>query len=122
MFSALAVATPRERVNFDFAWRHHLGDLPPAALQPNYNDSSWALVDAPHDMLIAAERSPASGSLAMCASSARTADDAVAAASPSTTTGPPALLSPPAAATPHAKFVKVDVDEMDQISAGCGVR
>ena len=44
--------TPRERVNFDFAWRHHLGNLPPAALQPNYNDSSWALVDAPHDMLI----------------------------------------------------------------------
>ena len=29
MFSALAVATPRERVNFDFAWRHHLGELPP---------------------------------------------------------------------------------------------
>ena len=55
MFSALAVATPRERVNFDFAWRHHLGDLPPAALQPTYNDSSWALIDVPHDMLFTGE-------------------------------------------------------------------
>ena len=46
---------PAQRVNFDFAWRHHLGDLPPAALQPTYNDSSWALIDDRDDMLITGE-------------------------------------------------------------------
>ena len=58
--SVVLSATPRERVNFDFAWRHTLdaaapahsrgGSAPPPQALPAYDDSSWALVDAPHDM------------------------------------------------------------------------
>jgi len=61
-----AQASPRDVVNFDFAWRFSLAsgenattlvhprsgeDLPPEA-RPEFNDSLWAMVDAPHDMLI----------------------------------------------------------------------
>ncbi|KAL6074978.1 Glycosyl hydrolases family 2, sugar binding domain protein [Balamuthia mandrillaris] len=57
-------AAAKQSVNFDFAWRHFLGDptpqhlasssrlSPPPASQPSFDDSSWSLVDAPHDMLI----------------------------------------------------------------------
>ena len=42
----------------DFAWRHtldniepaHSGAMPPPQALPAYDDSSWQLVDAPHDM------------------------------------------------------------------------
>ena len=61
--SALAYGGPapaaRETVNFDFAWRHHLGDLGPEASAANYNASTWELVDAPHDMLIVGKHDPA---------------------------------------------------------------
>ena len=54
-------AAPRETLNFDFAWRHTLDAAapahprggsapPPPQALPAYDDSSWALVDAPHDM------------------------------------------------------------------------
>ena len=41
----------RERINFDFSWRHHLGDAPDAE-KKEYNDSAWEVINAPHDMLI----------------------------------------------------------------------
>ena len=74
--SPLLASAPRERINFDFAWRFHLGDPSNAKCPPNifpknltgiqckgltcdrtatrarecraYDDSAWAVVDAPH--------------------------------------------------------------------------
>eukprot|EP00854_Cymbomonas_tetramitiformis_P000347 gene347-634_t len=71
----------RERINFDFGWRHFLGpivelcavvppssaaqhnvgvaaqhncsDKTPTAAASSFDDSGWVLVDAPHDMLLA---------------------------------------------------------------------
>lgn len=57
----VTAATAREQVNFDFAWRHRLGNASwwapgpngaPPESQPAFDDSEWALVDAPHDMLV----------------------------------------------------------------------
>ena len=76
----MLASAPRERINFDFAWRFHLGDPSNAECPPNafprkptgiqckgltcdctatnvtecraYDDSAWAVVDAPHDALI----------------------------------------------------------------------
>eukprot|EP01060_Flectonema_neradi_P002083 TRINITY_DN1125_c0_g4_i1.p1 TRINITY_DN1125_c0_g4~~TRINITY_DN1125_c0_g4_i1.p1 ORF type:complete len:860 (+),score=185.18 TRINITY_DN1125_c0_g4_i1:47-2626(+) len=42
----------REKVNFDFSWRHQLGSAPMNASQPGFDDSTWSVVNAPHDMLI----------------------------------------------------------------------
>ena len=53
----------REKINFDFGWRHKLGKdssrwvtgsttAVPGPAQEKFNDSLWELVDAPHDMLI----------------------------------------------------------------------
>jgi beta-galactosidase len=41
----------RSRIDFDFGWRFHLGDLPTAAL-PGFDDSGWREVDLPHDWSI----------------------------------------------------------------------
>ena len=49
-------AEARTTVNFDFAWRYTRGGVaPPSAADPpesqtGFDDSAWALVDAPHDM------------------------------------------------------------------------
>ena len=49
----LLIAAPsREVVNFDFAWRHRLGEAGPSASLPSFDDSTWSLVNAPHDMLL----------------------------------------------------------------------
>lgn len=52
----------RERRNFDFDWRFHLGDVP-AAPAPEFADSSWRLVNVPHDFSAEGEfsRTNASG-------------------------------------------------------------
>ncbi len=42
-------ARTRELINF--GWRFHAGDVPEASTS-NYDDSSWRLVDLPHDFLI----------------------------------------------------------------------
>eukprot|EP00755_Sulcionema_specki_P025189 Sspe_Gene.82763::Locus_54250_Transcript_1_1_Confidence_1.000_Length_519::g.82763::m.82763 len=42
----------REKVSFDFSWRHRLGEVKGDASQPGYDDSEWGVVSAPHDMLI----------------------------------------------------------------------
>ena len=56
-------AAAREEVNFDFAWRHQIGDPKqqaglPAAAATDFDDSGWELVDTPHDMLIVGKHSP----------------------------------------------------------------
>jgi len=58
----IKVSNSREIVNFDFSWRHRLGeggggggggvDIPREA-SIEFDDSGWQLVDCPHDMLIA---------------------------------------------------------------------
>ena len=47
-----AASSPREKVNFDFSWRHQLGVAPSDASEPGFDDSTWSVVNAPHDMLI----------------------------------------------------------------------
>ena len=52
--------TPRTTVNFDYAWRFERGGLTPPSQDPlapiprealpGYDDGSWGVVDAPHDM------------------------------------------------------------------------
>lgn len=44
-------SVPRQSVLFDFGWRFHAGDLNGAEAL-NYDDSSWRLVDLPHDFQI----------------------------------------------------------------------
>jgi beta-galactosidase len=50
------------RLDFDRAWRFHLGDLPDAIWRAELDDSSWRPVDLPHDWSIELERDPASPS------------------------------------------------------------
>ena len=59
---AHAADIPRERRNIDFDWRFHLGDMP-AASAPEFADTSWRLVDVPHDFSAEGEfsRTNASG-------------------------------------------------------------
>ncbi len=45
------VAEARDRINFDEGWRFTLGDSTQMA-QTNYDDSSWRLLDLPHDWAI----------------------------------------------------------------------
>ena len=51
--------SPREMVNFDFSWRHRLGESSndssneiPNEAKVDYDDTNWMLIDCPHDMLI----------------------------------------------------------------------
>jgi hypothetical protein len=57
-----AAETPRQRQNIDFDWRFHLGDVP-AAFAPEFADTSWRLLDVPHDFSAEGEfsRTNASG-------------------------------------------------------------
>ncbi|HSD25709.1 MAG TPA: hypothetical protein VLL75_00330, partial [Vicinamibacteria bacterium] len=44
-------APGERRVSFDAAWRFSKGD-PPGAEQPRFDDSTWRLLDLPHDWAI----------------------------------------------------------------------
>ena len=57
-----AAQSPRQRQNIDFDWRFHLGDAP-AASAPEFADTSWRLLDVPHDFSAEGEfaRTNASG-------------------------------------------------------------
>ena len=54
--SSVAASDAREKINFDFAWRHFLGDPPGTPHKADYDDSTWPLIDAPHDMLMGQRR------------------------------------------------------------------
>lgn len=43
--------SPRERMDFNDDWKFHLGDVPDAS-SPDFDDSSWRLLDLPHDWAI----------------------------------------------------------------------
>lgn len=43
--------SPRERMDFNDDWKFHLGDVPDAS-SPDYDDSSWRLLNLPHDWAI----------------------------------------------------------------------
>jgi beta-galactosidase len=45
------VSSPRELIPFDASWRFHLGDES-RAVQPTFDDTSWRLLDVPHDWSI----------------------------------------------------------------------
>lgn len=47
-FSQLAVSGTLNVIDFDFDWRFHLGDFPPAS-NASYDDSQWRKLDLPHD-------------------------------------------------------------------------
>jgi hypothetical protein len=57
-----AAEAPRQRQNIDLDWRFHLGDVVGASA-PNFADSSWRLLDVPHDFSAEGEfsRTNASG-------------------------------------------------------------
>ena len=43
--------SPRERMDFNDDWKFHMGDVPDAS-SPDFDDSSWRLLDLPHDWAI----------------------------------------------------------------------
>lgn len=51
LVAAETALSPREIIPFDTGWRFRLGDEP-AAKQPNFDDSSWRILDVPHDWSI----------------------------------------------------------------------
>ena len=58
VLSTISAVAASEVVNFDLAWRHKLGDPKGKWFNPEYNDTAWEVVDAPHDMLITGKHSP----------------------------------------------------------------
>ena len=57
--SALAAPapSPREAIPFDTGWRFQLGD-DPTAKEPGFDDTSWRVLDVPHDWSIEAPFNP----------------------------------------------------------------
>lgn len=53
LYSCLSLANAQDNrvIPFDFNWKFHLGPLP-GACQPGFDDSSWRLLDVPHDWSI----------------------------------------------------------------------
>ena len=52
LVSAVAVGAARETTNFDFGWRHQLGEPTGQPSLRDYDDSAWPVINAPHDVLI----------------------------------------------------------------------
>ena len=61
LVSAVAVGAARETTNFDFGWRHQLGEPTGQPSLRDYDDSAWPVINAPHDMLINTPRSQKQG-------------------------------------------------------------
>ncbi len=51
LLGAEPVPSPREVIPLDAGWRFQLGDVP-AAKTPSFNDTSWRVLDLPHDWSI----------------------------------------------------------------------
>lgn len=51
IFTISSQAAPRENILFNFDWKHSLGDTP-AARNPDFDDSGWQDINAPHDASI----------------------------------------------------------------------
>lgn len=51
MVFSTTVSTCRERINFGDCWRFHNGDEP-EAVDANFEDTGWQLLDLPHDWAI----------------------------------------------------------------------
>ncbi|MCX6253995.1 MAG: DUF4982 domain-containing protein [Bacteroidia bacterium] len=55
--TANSMSNPREIIPFDTDWRFWLGD-DPVVRQPNFDDSSWRILDVPHDWSIEGSINP----------------------------------------------------------------
>lgn len=51
IFTISSQAAPRENILFNFDWKYSLGDTP-AARNPDFDDSGWQDINAPHDASI----------------------------------------------------------------------